>query len=157
MSWADRLRRLTGGTPQHRIAGPLSAFQRRTAAQVERLAAAAAQAPNAAAERELHALAAAERQLTDAAARALSERAAVPPAVTAAAQNGAVARNHWGRLVAVLDACQAARDQLLVDLPRLLDADPSLANALHAWAHQLAAEVLALRALIARADPQAID
>lgn len=157
MSWADRLRRLTVGDPQRQVVEPLVAIHRRSAAQGERLASAAAQAPNAAAERELHALASEEAKLSAAVAQALSERNAVPVAVPSSASNGVVARNHWGRLVAILQACQAARAQLLLDTPRLLELDPPLADLLRPLLRALDTEVVDLRAMIARADPQAID
>jgi hypothetical protein len=41
--------------------------------------------------------------------------------------------------------------------PRLLELDGSLADPLGGWLRALDAEVIGLRALIARADPQAID
>jgi hypothetical protein len=157
MSWADRLRRLTVGDPQRNVVEQLVAMHRRSAAQVEHLAAAAAQAPTAAAERELHALAAEEGTLSAAVAHALSERNAVTVAVPTSASNGVVARNHWGRLVAILEACQAARAQLLLDTPRLLELDPTLADLLRPLLRALDTEIVALRAMIARADPQAID
>jgi hypothetical protein len=157
MSWADRLRRLTVGDPQRRVVEPLVAIHRRSAAQGERLASAAAQAPTAAAERELQALASEEGRLSAAVAGALSERNAVPIAVPVSSSNGVVARNHWGRLVASLEACQAARAQLLLDTPHLLELDPALVDLLRPMLRALDREVVALRAMIARADPQAID
>ncbi len=157
MTWAERLLRLAGGDPKREVVESLLAIHQRSVAQAQRLTAAASQAPTAAAEKELHALAAQESELTAAAAHALQERGAVPSApLPAPAFNGA-ARNHWARLVAALEGCREARARLLRATPRLLELDASLADLLRASLRALDRELVGLRALIARADPQALD
>jgi len=59
--------------------------------------------------------------------------------------------------VACLETCRETRAQLLRQTPRLLELDPSLDGLLASLLRRLDAEVLALRSLIARADPQALD
>jgi hypothetical protein len=158
MTWADRLLRRAIGHPKREIAEQLAAMRQRSADQAQRLGAAAAQAPTAAAEGELHALAADRGAQTAALAHALEERAAAVemPAAPAPVLNGA-ARNHWARLVAALEACREERAQILRATPRLLELDGELAELLDAVLRALDAELLALRAMIARADPQALN
>ena len=156
MTWADRLLRLAVGDPKREIAEPLVNIYRRLAAQAQRLAADAAQAPTAGAEQELRALAADDAAASAALGQALHERGSPPAASSAPVLNGA-ARNHWARLVACLETCRETRAQLLRQSPRLLELDPSLDGLLASLLRGLDAEVLALRSLIARADPQALD
>jgi hypothetical protein len=132
-------------------------MHQRCADQTQRLAAAAAQAPTAGAEEELRGLAAAQDELTASLAAALAQRAAAPAvAMPALVLNGA-ARNHWARLVAALEACRAARAELARTTPRLTEADASLAPVWETVDRRYERESLALRALIARADPQALN
>jgi hypothetical protein len=158
MSWADRLLRLAIGDPKREIANQLVAMRQRAADQAHLLTAGAAQAPTAAAERELHALAADRRAQTAALAHALEERGAPSdmPAAPTPVLNGA-ARNHWARLVAALEACRQERGQILRATPRLLELDPPLGELLETVLRGLDAELLTLRAMIARADPQALN
>jgi hypothetical protein len=156
MTWADRLLRLAVGDPKRQIADQLVAIHRRLVAQAERLAADAAQAPTPGAERELRALAATEDAAATVLGEALHERGSAPTPVAAPVPNGA-ARNHWARLVACLETCRETRAQLLRHTPRLIELDPSLDGLLASLLRGLDAEVLALRSLIARADPQALD
>jgi hypothetical protein len=157
MSWADRLLRLAIGDPKDEVVEQLARMHQRAVDQGRRLEAYAAQAPNAAAETELQALAAERRTQVDGLAAALQvsnapEPSAGPPIVP----NGA-ARNHWARLVAALEACRTERAETLRATPRLLELDPTLAPVLESSLRSLDAELLALRALIARADPQALN
>ena len=156
MTWADRLYRLAIGDPRREIAERLSAVQQCSVAQQQRLANAAAQAPTASAETELRALAARQHELGAAVGRALQGRGAVPAAIPGPPSNGAT-RNHWARLVTALEGARAARAQLLRDTPRLLELDAGLADLLRQLLAALDIEVVGLRAMIARADPQAID
>lgn len=158
MSWADRLLRLAIGDPKREIAEQLAAMHQHAADQAHRLTAGAAQAPTAAAESELRALAADRGAQTAALAHALEERGAAgaTPVASAPVLNGA-ARSHWARLVAALEACRQERGQTLRATPRLLELDPALAGLLDAVLHGLDAELLTLRAMIARADPQALN
>jgi hypothetical protein len=156
MTWADRLFRLAVGDPQREIAQSLAAIQQRAAAQEQRLLTAAEQAPTAAAENELRALAARQRDLAAAVAAALQARGAAPAVRSGPPSNGA-SRNHWTRLVTALEGGQAARAQLVRDTAHLLELDAELATLLQTLLAGLDAELLALRALIARADPQAIN
>ena len=157
MTWADRLLRLAVGDPKREVAEQLLGIYRRSVAQAEQLETDAAQAPTAGAEHELRALAAAERDAAAALTQALQERGTdTTAAIPAPALNGA-ARNHWARLVGRLEACREARAHLLRHTPRLMELDPSLNALLGSLLHGLDAEVLALRSLIARADPQALD
>jgi hypothetical protein len=158
MSWADRLLRLASGDPKREIAEQLAAMHRRSVDQAHRFTADAAQAPTAAAEKELRALAADRGAQMAALARALEERGAAgePSAAPGPVPNGA-ARNHWARLVAALEACRQERGQILRVTPRLLELDPALAGLLDTVLRGLDAELHALRAMIARADPQALN
>ena len=158
MTWADRLLRLAIGDRKGEIAETLAAMHQRSADQARRLGAYAAQAPTAAAEGELHALAADRGAQTAVLAHALEERGAAVevPAAPAPVLNGA-ARNHWARLVAALEACREERAEILRATPRLLELDAELGPLLDAVVRGLDAELLALRALIARADPHALN
>jgi len=158
MSWSDRLLRLAVGDPKREVVEPLLSVHQRATAQVQRLSAAAAQAPTAGAEHELRSLAAQEGELAAAVALALQDRGAAPAAASSSPPelNGAT-HNHWARLVEALEACRQARANLLRATPHLLELDAGLAGLLRAALHGLDAEVLALRSLIARADPQALD
>jgi hypothetical protein len=156
MSWAERLLRIATGDWKPEVIGHLQAFQRGTTALAESLAAAAVQAPNAGAESELRELIGLANELSAALARAVQERASTVTALPSAVLNGA-ARNHWARLVNALEACRELRAQVLRNTPRLLELDPSLAEPLRDLAAGLHAQLLGLRALIARADPQALD
>lgn len=157
MTWAERLLRLAGGDPKRAIVDHLRTIQQRAVDQAERLSAAAAQAPTAGAEGELRTLTAEASALAADLTRALDGRGpASQPGQPPPALNGAT-RNHWARLVAALEACRETRAQLLRTTPRLLELDGSLAALLEAWLHRLDTELVALRALIARADPQALD
>jgi hypothetical protein len=157
MTWADRLFRLASGDRSREIIEQLRAAHARSVAQGNRLAAAAAQAPTAGAENALRGLAAARAAQTAHLAGALAERGAAPGTeVPAPILNGA-ARNHWARLVAALEACREARGHLARTQPRLVEADASLDGLLQSVDGSWGAESLALRALIARADPQALN
>jgi len=157
MTWADRLRRLAVGDPKREVAERLLGVYQRSVVRAKQLDADAAQAPTAGAEHELRLLADAERSAAAALTQALQERGTdAAAAVPAPALNGA-ARNHWARLVGRLEACREARAQLLRQTPRLVELDSSLADLLGSLLRGLDAEVLALRSLIARADPQALD
>jgi hypothetical protein len=156
MTWAERLLRRAIGDPRREVVETLRALHRRCAAQAQHLTACAAQAPTAAAESELHALAAGQRELAAAVAGALAERGAVPAAAPPPALNGA-ARNHWARVVAALEGSRSTRAQLVGDTPRLLELDPALADLLRTLLRGLDAEIVGVRGIIARADPQALD
>jgi hypothetical protein len=158
MRWADRLLRLAIGDPKQEVAERLAAMHQGSADQAHRLTANAAQAPTAAAESELRALAADRGAQTVALAHALTQRAVAAdvPAAPAPVLNGA-ARNHWARLVAALEACRQERAQILRATPRLLELDPALGELLEAVLRGLDAELHTLRAMIARADPQALN
>lgn len=158
MTWADRLLRLATGDPQREVVEQLALMHRGALAQAQRFAADAAQAPNEASESELHALAT-ERQALAVALDAALQRSGLEASLTAPgapAANGA-SRNHWARLVAALEACRDERSQVLIALPRILELDASQENLFELVLRGLDAELLSLRALIARADPQALN
>jgi hypothetical protein len=157
MTWAERLLRLTGGGRTSEIVAQLQAMHQRSSAQEQRLAAAAAQAPTAGAEHELGALAAAREQLTAALAGALAERGGTPDAGGPPPVLNGAARNHWARLVAALEAGRQARAHLALTQPSLVELDPALEGLLQSVDRGSHRESLALRALIARADPQALN
>lgn len=158
MTWADRLLRLAVGDPKHEVVEQLGIMHQREVDQAERLAAGAAQAPTAGAERDLRALAAERGEMAAGLAGALKERggAIADAAGTRAAPNGAT-QNHWARLVVALEACRNARAQLARTSPHLLELDPSLADPIAALDRSHYVESVALRTLIARADPQALN
>ncbi len=156
MSWTDRLRRLTFGDPQSTLIAELQTLHQRSAERAARLAAYAAQAPTAGAERELQQLAAGEATLTTALADALTERGASAASAPAPLLNGAT-RNHWGRVVAAMDSCRHAHDQLVRATANLIALDPSVAGLLNAISRNLDSEIAALRELVARADPHALN
>jgi len=155
MSWTDRLRRLALGDP-HALVGELRTLHQRSAERAERFTAYAAQAPTPGAERQLQQLASGEAALTKALAQALAERGA--PAVTASSPllNGATP-NHWARLVAAINHCREAHDQLVRRTANLVALDPSVAGLLAALSRNLDTEIAALGELVARADPHALN
>lgn len=65
--------------------------------------------------------------------------------------------SHWARVVADLEAERAARDQILTALARFADEDPRAAALLEVLVERVDEHCSALRAEIARADPQARD
>jgi hypothetical protein len=158
MTWADRLLRLATGDRTREVIEYLRDMRRRSVEQTRRLEAAAGQSPTESAETELRSLAAAQNELTNALDTALAERPVqtAPTAPPASTLNGAT-RNHWARLVAALDACRDNRAHLARTIPNLVDADPSIAGLLDNLDRGYHAQSLALRTLIARADPQALD
>lgn len=156
MTWTERLARLASGDQEAALRRELVRLQHGFVARAQRLSAHADQAPNARAESELSALAAAHSALAEAVGQALRERGAEPPVPLAPAANDG-GRNHWQRLVADLEAARSARAELVSGLPRLLEHDPTLADLLDRLDAGLSALLLRLRALIARADPQALD
>ncbi len=155
MSWADRLRRIAFGDPHGALVAKLRALHQRSADRAARFAAYAAQAPSPNAEDDLRALSADEGKLAVALAEALAERGAAP-AVGPASLNGATP-NHWARLVAVLDSCREAHDELVRQTPDLIALDASIAPLLDTLSRQLDHEIGALRELVARADPHALN
>jgi hypothetical protein len=154
MSWTERLRRVLGDSHAE-LAEHLEAIHRGSADRAARLAAAAAAAPHAGAARELDALAAGERALAASVAEALAAHGGRP--ATAAVVSEGAGRNHWARLVGVLDACRDSHDEIVRLMPRLIALDPSIAGLVDALTRRLDAEIAELRNLIARADPQAVD
>jgi len=158
MTWADRLLRLASVDRTPQVVEHLRDMRQRSAEQARRLETAAAQAPTASAETDLRSLAAAQNELTANLDAALAERPqpAPAPAAPAATLNGAT-RNHWARLVVALEACRESRSQLARTIPGLLEADPRLGGVLDNLDRGYHVQSLALRTLIARADPQALD
>jgi len=156
MSWADRLLRFAGRDTNRELVDHLRAIHQSSAVLGERLAACAGQAPNQNAEHDLALLVTAARALTESVAVALQQRGAPQPSAPGAVLNGA-ARNHWARLVSALDACREGRGHVLRHTPRLLELDPSLVDVLRQVSGGFDEQLDGLRALIARADPQAIN
>ena len=156
MSWTDRLRRLALGDPQRALVGELRTLHQGSADRAERFAAYAAQAPTPGAERQLQQLASGEAALTKALAQALADRGAPAVATPAQLLNGATP-NHWARLVAAMDHCRDAHDQLVRSTANLVALDPSVAGLLDALSRNLGTEIAALRELVARADPHALN
>jgi hypothetical protein len=156
MTWAERLLRFATGDRKPEVLDHLAAFQRGVLALAQALEAAGREAPNVGAEGDLSALATAARALVTAMTDALQARgsslAPVPPPVL----NGA-ARNHWARLVNALEACRELLGRVERTTPRLLELEPELAEPLRGLSAGLHTQLLGLRALIARADPQALD
>lgn len=157
MGWSDRLSRWATGDLARRTAEPLRAAAGRATAQQARLVAAAAAAPNAGAQTALRSLAADVGQRAAALAAAARERGAAEMSAASPAEPPESARNHWARLVAALEAARDGRARLQRELPSLLEHDPTLAQLLDTVLRGLEAELLELRTLIARADPQAWD
>jgi|SRR6185369_11475318 len=156
MSWTDRLRRLTSGDPQGALVAELRTLHQRSAERAERFAAYAAQAPTPGAERELQQLAAGEATLTSALAQALTERGATAVPAPSPLLNGAT-QNHWARIVAAMDRSRQAHDELVRAMANLVALDPSVAGLLDALSRNLDAELIALREIVARADPHALN
>jgi hypothetical protein len=155
MSWTDRLIRLATGDPQQMVREALLKLHFGSAERAQRLAADAELSPTAAAETMLRELAAREHERGEALRLALRQRGHEPSPVPAPAGSGG--HNHWARLVADLEACRLARDQLVRERAALLERDDSLADLLDSVLAGLDAQAAALRTLIARSDPQALD
>jgi hypothetical protein len=157
MGWTDRLSRWATGDLARRIAEPLRAAAGRASAQQARLAAAAAAAPNGGAQLALQTLAADAGRRVGALVAAARERAPAEVFEAPTAAQPESAHNHWARLVAALEPARAERARLQQELPSLLEHDPTLAEVLETVLRGLDAELIELRTLIARADPQAWD
>jgi len=89
------------------------------------------------------------RQALD--ARAVTVRPGVPPS------EAATGMSHWARIVADLEAQQAARDEILLCAARFADSDPEAGALLDVLLEHVEDHCGALRSEIARADPQALD
>jgi hypothetical protein len=156
MTWTDRLLRLVGRDAEGEVLDHLRDVHGWSAALAQRLAACAQHAPNQNAEQDLGVLVQSANTLVVALAQALQARGGPTGGAGAPLLNGA-ARNHWARLVAALEACREARARVLRHTPRLLELDPALVELLRQLGDGLDQQLDGLRALIARADPQAID
>ncbi len=157
MGWTDRLSGWATGDSARRTPRPLLAAAARASVQQARLAAAAAAAPTSGAQTALQALASGAGRRAAALTAAARERGGTDASAAPRAEPPESARNHWARLVAALEADRAERAELQWELPGLLEHDATLAESLEKALHSLDAELLELRTLIARADPQAID
>lgn len=156
MRWTERLWRLAGGDPTAELIATLRTVHQGAAERAERLAAYAAQAPTAGAEEELERLSAAEAALAGSLAAALSDRGATPITAATAQRNGA-APSHWARLVIALEESRRAHHDVARVTAGVLAAEPALADLMAALTRQLDLEMAALRELIARADPHALN
>jgi hypothetical protein len=153
MSWADRLLRRASGSS---AAAPLATWQQQCLARGTRLVTIADQAPPAA-DAPLRELAERQVHLAATLAAALHERGAPAHAAAAVESPVAAAPNHWARLVAELDEARGTEAEVARAAPALLAIDPQLAPVLEALSAGLRAHRAALRELIARADPQALN
>jgi hypothetical protein len=125
----------------------------RRAAQLLRHAEMAPQQQSAEALRQL---AAAEEKQRDRLRQALEAAGApVPPAAPEPLPHGAL--NHWARLVQDLEAHQGAVQRCRELAIRFAEPFPKTAGLLEALCREEVAHCEDLRALIARADPQALD
>jgi hypothetical protein len=104
----------------------------------------------------LERLAAAARDQVDSLRAALRERGlSVPPERPLASTSASI--NHWARLVEDLERHRSSSRKLRELAVRLADSHPSVAAFLDQLCQQDLRTCESLRALIARADPQAYD
>jgi hypothetical protein len=158
MNWAARVRDVFSGDEarQRRLNAALleihSGFLTRLA-QLRRHADKAPSESTAAALRHL----AGELETAATAVRAeLDKRAVTVRPVTTAAE-AAAGTSHWARLVADLEAQQAARDQILDCAAQFADSDAAASALFDDLLARAENHCTALRTEIARADPQALN
>jgi hypothetical protein len=113
-------------------------------------------APQEAGAEGLSDLAAAEEAQANRLREAIATAGLVVPEVPSPSWTGA-GLSHWARLVQDLEAHRAAEARLQELARRFADATPELAGLFDGLAREERAHCESLRALAARADPQAID
>lgn len=122
----------------------------------DRLRAAAELAPDAGSRTELLDLARAETDLADRLWESLADRVPARPVHLPPARSQPE-RSHWARLVETLEAHRAAAQRYRDLATQLTEPSPATAALFEQLSGAQAALCRGLRALIARADPQAID
>jgi len=116
----------------------------------------AERAPQAHARDALRRLGAAERAMAERVASVLRGGGRIVSAPTDTPEPPG-ALNHWRRLVQVLEAQRAAEQDAREQHVRYAETHPSIAPVFDELCRTERAQALALRALIARADPLALD
>jgi len=158
MSLIQSLAKMMGSeTAQQREAG--DALEHCYAAAVRnhrRLAQAAERAPQSASAQGLQELAASEEAVAQRLLDALKAGASTSPQVVAT-EATAMPNSHWGRLVQALDAQRELVQILREASADLTDSLPATAQLLEELRAMETIHCERLRALIARADPQATD
>jgi hypothetical protein len=154
MSWARKLKgwatgasTLNGNTD---LWGLWSDLER----EAGRLARHAELAPNHSAHSELTRLAAEQEAIAAKLADALGEKKALASPAESAPPAGL---NHWARVVQNLEHMRAQRDRLFDAAKDRNTEDEPLGPVLEGLALRMENQLLGLRALIARADPQSLD
>jgi hypothetical protein len=157
MGMLNKLSRLvTGAAPVREAGEALVECYRDAVARARQLAGHADLAPQAQSAEKLRELAVADEQHVarlGAALRAAGET--VPSIADAPAPTGGL--SHWARLVQDLEAHRRSMRRLRELATRFAESLPATAQLFDALRHEEAAHCDALRELIARADPQALD
>ena len=146
---------LTGVSPASDGIAALGNARRDCLVRAERLRADAARTPYPGAREELLALARMETDLAHRISELLAGR--VRGSADALRARSECGRNHWARLVARLEDHRAAVHGYRDCATRLTETAPAIARAFERLSTTQATLCVRLRALIARADPQAID
>jgi hypothetical protein len=154
MTWAQRLLQFAVGTDPG-VAVVVGDLARLLADGAQALIRVAELAPNGSIEADMRNLAERERalidRLRDGTKTTSAAAAANPPTAPPAGQN------HWARLVSALEHHRLTRQQFIEAAITVEDTQPEVAATLEELARELQPILEALRDLIARADPQALD
>jgi hypothetical protein len=153
MSWAQRLKSWASGEPGEQGNADLVGLRADLEREARRLARHAELAPNASAEGDLSRLAKVQDAIAARLHEALGEKGAAAAAPVEASPPAGL--NHWARLVQNLEHARSQRDRLF-DAAKERTTEP-LGDLAEELALRMDDQVLGLRALIARADPQALD
>lgn len=157
MSFMEKLARLVG-TPaalQREVGGALADCYVVAAVNSKRLQQDAEYAPNEASAQGLKDLAASEEALSQRLLEAL--KAAGKPSPKIEIPNTPRASSHWGRLVQALEAHRALVQAMRDHAAEFVDTFPATAQLFEELRAIESMHCEGLRALIARADPQAMD
>ena len=156
MGFMDRVSRVMAGSAvQPAAAGPLSRAYIECKRRAEQLLRHADMAPQAYSIEGLRALAEAEEAQAGRLREALHAHGASIPAVTPPVVSGAA--SHWGRLVQDLEAHRRSVQELRETAMHLAEDLPDLSRLFDQLCSEDMVHCERLRALIARADPQADD
>lgn len=154
MSWAQRLKGWAAGEAAVNGNADLWALWSDLEREARRLARHAELAPNHSSHSHLTRLAAEQEVIATKLADALGAKKAVAAPTEPAPPAGL---NHWARVVQNLEHMQGQRDRLFDAAKERDSEDAPLGVVLEGLALRMEHQLLGLRALIARADPQSLN
>jgi hypothetical protein len=154
MSWAQKLKGWATGESASNGNAELWTLCDELDREARRLARHAEMAPNHSAHNDLSRLAAEQEAIAAELRDALGEKKA---AVSPAEPPPPAGLNHWARVVQNLEHMRAQRDRLFDAAKERNSEEEPLGGILEGLAQRMENQLLGLRALIARADPQSLN